>query len=188
LTTRFIAETKWRVQLQTGAPTLQNFEQVLDAPSQEVAIHRAQQRYPNVQFISVTASQVDPQTGGPAQQQNTQTPTGAGQLPPIRPLSPLRGLTPLWPQNQQQQQQPVPETALPLNPRRFFFPYSISLPPQFYRLLQETSPVSVIDNNGHYSIVLENEQEMRRFLVKLNAHHDRLGVDTLLAGIRSSLT
>jgi hypothetical protein len=183
LTTRYIAETKWRVQLQTGAPTLQSFEKVLDAPSQEIAIHRASAMFPNVQFIQVQATQLDPQTGGPTQQQNTNTPTGTGQLPGFKPLQPLQGLNPGWPANAQQQQ----ESKLPVNPRWFTYPYSISLPGRFQQTLRETSPVTVHSHDGHHSIILESVSEMRGFLTNLIRHVDRDAARTIVAGIRSSM-
>ncbi len=137
--------------------------------------------YPNVQFVSVTATQMD-QSGGQAQQSGTNTPNGTGMLPGFKPLQPLRPLTPLWPQNQQQQ---AAESRLPF--KRFFFPYSISLPAQFERLLNETAPVEVIIHDGHRSIVLETEQQMHDFLARLNTNRDRKAVNTIITGIRSSL-
>jgi hypothetical protein len=183
MTTRYIAETKWRVQLQTGAPTLQTFEKVLDAPSQEIAIHRASASYPNMQFIQVQASQLDPQSGGPAGQSGTNTPTATGQLPGFRPLQPLQGLTPLWPQGQQQQ----PQESRMISPKSFAYPYSISLPNQFARVLKETAPVAVLVHDGHHSIILENEHDMQGFLSRLKNHSDRQIVNTIIAGIRSSI-
>lgn len=167
---------------------MQSFEKVLHAPSQEIAIHRASAAYPNMQFISVNAQQLDPASNAPAQQQNAATPSPTGQMPSIRPLQGLRGMTPLWPQNQQNQQQqpPATESALPVNPRWFSYPYSISLPPRFYRVLKETAPVEIIDHEGQYSIVLENENDMRRFLSKLISHPDGKAYHLIVGGIRSS--
>lgn len=170
---------------------MQQFEKVLHAPSQEIAIHRASAAYPNMQFVSVDAQQLDPKTAAPAQQQNAATPSPTGQMPGFKPLQPLQGLKPTFPQNAQQQQPaaqaPVREAALlPFNPYWFSYPYSISLPTRFSRILRETAPSEVITHDGHYSIVLESEDEMRRFLSKLISHYDQQAYNLIVAGIRSS--
>jgi hypothetical protein len=184
MTTRYITEAKWKVTLQTGAPTMQTFEKVLDAPSQGVAIYRAQQEYPNVQFVQVSAVQMDAQGAGPTANQGTNTPTGTGQLPGFKPLQPLQPLNPGWPKNAAQPQQ---ESTLPVNPQSVSYPYSISLPQQFAEILRESAPVAIHNHDGRYSIVLETEQDMRGFLNRLIHHGNRDAVRAIIAGIRSSI-
>jgi hypothetical protein len=186
LTTRYIAESQWRVELQTGAPSLQSLEKVLYAPSQEIAIHRAVTSYPNMQFIRTTATQLDPQSGG-ASQQNASTPTATGMMPGFKPMQQPRGLAPLWPQNQQGQPQPAAESRLPVDPRWFTYPYSISLPDRFSKVLHETAPNPVIKHGGQHAIVLETIMDMRFFLTRLQGHHDRYATKMIFDGIRSSL-
>jgi hypothetical protein len=180
LTTRYIRESKWQVTLQTGAPTLQTITKTLDAPTQEIAIHRAQAAYPNLQFIQVSATQLDPQTAAPTQD-NASTPTGNGMLPGVRPLASLQALKQPWPAQNPQQTESIP------NPKSFAYPYSISLPGQFSRVLRETSPVRVFEQAGHHRIILETEHDMRGFLSRLQTHHDRQMVNSIIAGMRSSL-
>jgi hypothetical protein len=186
VTTRYIAETKWRVQLQTGAPTNQTFEKVLDAPSDLIAIRRAQAAYPNVQFVNSQATQVDQQGGAPMPGAGSNTPNGTGLLPGFRPLQPLRQLNPGWPTNVAQAQATA-ESRRPINPERFIYPYSITMPQQFATLLKETAPVSVFAHDGQHTIVLENADEMRQFLGQLSNHPNRKGVKTIIAGVRSSI-
>jgi hypothetical protein len=121
---KFIKESKWRVQMMTPAPNVQFIEKVLDAPSQEVAISRAQQAYPNQTFVQVTATSLDQQSSQPTPQGNPQQQTTMGRM---RGLSPLQGLA-------QPGQQPVQER---IDPRKFSYPYSITLPAQFSRVLRE---------------------------------------------------
>lgn len=177
------------MQLQTGAPALQQYEVELDAPSQEIAIHRAMQRYPNVQFIHVSADQMDPQTQTPAQQQNAQTPTSSGQMPAFHPLQPKIGaVQPVQPlQNpfaKPQQPQAVPEAV---HPSRFSYPYSISLPGRFGRLLKETAPGRVDTVDGLYMTTIKEMKEMHRFILNLRKNSDQDAARMVITGMRSSL-
>lgn len=161
----------------TGAPSIQTITKEIDAPSEEIAIHRAQSFYPNQQFVQTTATLMDPQsqapTGTPGQTQ--QTTSGR-----MRGLTPLRALAqPGQPQPQQQQQQQVEN--------QIRYPYSITLPSRFARLLNETSPVEVSERHGQHQIVLENVADMKGFLSHLARHRDRDGAEIILDGIRSSV-
>lgn len=166
--------------LQTGAPSMQTFQKVLFAPSDEIAIHRAIQAYPNMQFISVQATQLDASTGGPANVAGTNTPMGSGITPSFKTIPPLQGLRPMWPQSAQQQQESV-------NPARFAYPYSITLPEKFAKILRETSPVEVYRQNGQNTIILEDRNMMSDFLGRLHQHRDRASCKTIMKGLRSSI-
>lgn len=170
---KFIRENKWQVSMMTGAPKPQMIQKEIEAPSQEVAIHRAQVAYPNQQFVQVTATLMDPQTNQPSPQQ-TQPNQMQTTMSRMQGLHPLRGLA----QPGQQQTES----------RRITYPYSITLPSHFSRLLRETSPVPVIGNLGQYHIVLESDSHLSGFLNRLIRHRDRESAGVILRGIRSSLS
>lgn len=177
-----LQEIKWRIQLTTAQGPI---EKVVDAPSQDVAVGRAMRAFPGQQFTQITASQIDPQSNVPTAQASEQNP-----LPTqVQPLQPIKQLgTPaqfLQAKQQMAAQQPARESV---DIRAFNYPYSITLPMQFRRLLQETAPVRVDQGNGQYRIVLENQDEMRQFLQNLQKNSDRNLVKTIVAGIRSSIS
>lgn len=155
-----------------GAPTNQIIEKVVDAPSEVVAIRRAQAQFPNQQFVQVTAISLDPQTHQPTGQPPVQQQTTMGRM---RGLTPLRALR--VPGQQQES----------LDIKRLSYPYSITLPSQFGRLLSETSPVAIYEQSGQHRIILENEERMRGFLYCLARHRDRKGASLIVDGIRSSI-
>lgn len=172
-----VQETKFRVSLTTAQGPI---EKVEDAPSQDIAIGRAMRAFPGQQFTQVMASQIDPQSNVPTAQASQQNPLPA-QVQPLQPIKQMA--TPA--QILQAKQQQVARESIDI--KRFFFPYSITLPATFRRILQETSPVGIAQSNGQFRIVLENQDEMRSFLLNLQKSVDRKAVKTIVAGIRSSI-
>jgi hypothetical protein len=163
---RRITESKWRVSLTTTQGQI--IEKVVDAPDMADAIRRGQQAFSGQQFIQATANQLDPQLNIPTNQAAQQN---------ILPRQ-LQGLRPLRQPGQRES----------LNPNAFNFPYSITLPAQFRKILHEVSPVSINESMGQYHIVLENQIEMKEFLDKLKIHRDRASVQIIINGIRSSIS
>lgn len=172
---KVVREAQWTVTL-IPAGQAQQLEKQVEAPSQDAAVRRAINMFPNMQFIRVEAVAMDPQNIPLGQQPiNPQQ-----QLP--RQLTNLRQLRPLAVPGQQQQQQQQEG----IDPRRFVYPYSIRLPAQFSRVLQESAPVPVTAQYGQYEIILMNEVAMRSLIEKLHEHRNREIADIILNGIRSS--
>jgi hypothetical protein len=173
---RAIHEAKWTVTLTTVGPPAQTITKQVEAPSQDMAVRRTLQAFPGVQFTNVSAAAVDPQNTPPPQKPSH----SQQQLP--RQNAGVRGLQPLMMPGQQQQQQPQESVY----PRRLAYPYSISLPKQFSKILHETSPVPIRESNGQHQIVLLDESQMKRFFDRLRASRDQYG-SLIIDGIRSSI-
>ena len=171
---KIFRESHWKVTLATAGPQSQNLDKTVEAPSQDIAIRRAIQSFPGMQFVSTTAIALDPQVPPPGQKPinpQTQMPK---QMAGLRPIQGLR-----MPGQQQQ--------AEALDPKRFTYPYGVTLPVQLSRVLRETSPVGVTEKHGQYEIVLINETQMRGFVERLMKHRNRDVARIIINGIRSSI-
>lgn len=180
---KVVTETKWRVQLTTAQGPI---EKVVDAPSQDIAVGRAMRAFPGQQFTMVMASQIDPQSNVPTAQAS-----GPAALPvQMQGPQPMKQVaTPgqiLQAKQQQAAQQQVAREAIDI--RAIRYPYSITLPSQFRKILHETSPVNIESGNGQFRIILEDQDTMRRFLENLQKNFDRKSVRVITTGIRSSIT
>ncbi len=165
-----IPETKFRVSLITAQG--QPIEKVVDAPSSGDAIKRATQSFAGQQFAHVEADPLDPQLNIPTNQADQQN-----ILPrQLAPLQPIKQLTPPAARRES------------IDPRIFSYPYSITLPSQFKKILHEVSPVPINESMGQYYIVLENKNKMREFLEKLNNNHDRDLAIIIVDGVRGSIS
>lgn len=176
---RTIKETNWTVALTTtqGQP----ITKVVSAPTQDVAVRRAQQAFKGQDFANVSVTPAD--SGQP--QASQQPPSAA--LP--RQLTGLKMLTPLTQPGQQLQQQAQPQReAFVIHPEKIQYPYGITLPASFSRILRESSPVTVQEHFGQYTIILENKNEMRDFLNRLSRNKDRNSIKVIVGGIRSSIS
>lgn len=174
---KVIQETKWRVSLVTAQGPI---EKVEDAPSMDVAINRAMRAFPGQQFTQATASQIDPQSNVPTTQASQQNALPA-QMQPLQAVKQLAS-----PAQVLQAKQQLARESYVIDSRAFRYPYSITLPAQFRRILHETSPVGINETNGQYRIILEDQGEMIAFLGKLKTNRDRNAVQVIVNGIRSS--
>lgn len=147
----------------------------------DVAISRAMQAFPGLQATQATASQIDPQSNVPTAQASQQNALPAQ----MQPLQPIRQMaTPAQILAAKQQQQPTRES---INLECFAYPYSITLPAQFRRILHEAAPVPINESSGQYHIILKDQDDMRAFFEKLKSHPDRGSAKTIVNGIRSSI-
>jgi hypothetical protein len=183
---RVIKETNWTVSLVSTQG--QAISKVVSAPTQDVAVRRAQQAFKGQDFTNVTVTPAD--TGQPAPSQQPPSAALPRQLTGLKQLQPLFQLNQQLPQAQQAQQaQPQqPMESIVIRTEAITYPYSITLPAQFRRVLRESSPVKVNEQFGQYSIILENKTEMREFLSRLNHHKDRDLIRIIADGIRSSIS
>ncbi len=150
----------------------QTIEKVVDAPDEGAATHRALQAFQGQQFVQTTVSQIDPGLNIPtnkASQQNIMP----KQLATLQPLKQLA--------------QPSARRES-IDSRVFNYPYSITLPSQFKKILHETSPVKVNEMMGQLYIILEGKEEMRNFLERLKISHDHNLARIIVTGIRSSIS
>lgn len=161
--------------LTTAGPKIQTLEKTVEAQTQDAAIHRALQLYPGMQFQSVAATSLEPQVIPPGQKPVLPQQHLPKQMAGMKPLQALQM------PGQQHQHEGV-------DPRRFSYPYSIRLPVQFGRILQETSPVLVSEEYGQHQIILKNEADMRGFLDRLRTHRNRNYARIITEGIKSSGT
>lgn len=170
---RRLNETNWRVSLTTSDGT--PIEKMIIAPTMDIAMSRARQSFPGQQFVTATATQLDPQLDTPTAQATAQN-----MLP--KQLQPLQPLKQLMQPGQQLQRESFPIDISAIN-----YPYSITLPARFKHILRENSPVQVHDNHGQYCIILENSTNMKTFLRNLRRSSDRNAATTIVSGIRSSI-
>lgn len=138
-------------------------------------MRRAIQAFPGMTFTQVMAAALDQQTppGQAPVLPQQQLPKQLAQLKPLQPLTP--------PGQQQQQQREA------VDPGAIRYPYSITLPARFGRILHETAAVPIVQRNGQHRIILITENEMRGFLQRLRAHPDREAAVIIFNGIRSSV-
>lgn len=137
-------------------------------------MRRAIQAFPGMTFTQVMATALD-----------QQTPPGQAPVLPQQQLpKQMAGLKPLQPLTPPGQQQQPRES---IDPSAVRYPYSITLPSRFSRILQETATVPIVQRNGQHRVELITENEMRGFLQRLRAHPDREAVAIIFKGIRSSV-
>jgi hypothetical protein len=170
---RPIKEIKFNVNLITSDGS--NLTRIIDAPTQDIALRRAQQAFKGLQFVNVSVTALDQQaTPQPSQQPpSAQLPVQPKQLQQLQP--------PLQPGQQFQQQQEN------INFQKISYPYEITLPMRFRRLLRECSPSKVNENFGQYTTRIENTKQMNQLINRLRMNKDIDGVNILLNGIRSSI-
>jgi hypothetical protein len=173
---KILTEQKWRVSLQTPQGPI---EKVVDAPSQDVASGRAMRSFPGQKFDDVRVNPIDPQSNVPTAQASAQNPLPV-QMQPLQPIKQIATTGQIL----QAKQQLAHES---IDIRMINYPYSITLPSRFRRIIYETAPVQIEQGNGQYRVVLENQDEMRRFLLNLQKNFDRSAVKVIAAGIRSSI-
>jgi hypothetical protein len=165
-------ESLWRVGI-TTAPSGKNpperIERNLQAPDANTAVARAAGMNPNVKTTAADVAQLDQMTKAPTMNAPDNTQNSLNQLP-IRP-----GIS-----------GPV-KIGEGINPNRFKYPYSITLPASFASLMETVSPVKVNERYGQYHIELRDDKDMRKFLQNLSSHKDKYSVNVIFNGLRSTM-